>query len=1035
MVARKPAALVLFTCLLAMWYAQPHVHAATLLDPPPVQWKRSFPDIAAGWVLERDDKTLWLLAGGRVASILGLTSEGQLRSTIELDRCVGRSFAATRDGGFVVTGYISGESPTRTELFVLKLDASGRSQWQRSFTLDDWAEGVFVDERAGGGYIAIGTSRLNREPYGSSIIILATDPTGAPIWQKRFTGLRRAEAHGAHRTSEGGYVVVGTTQSDAFGGDDVLYVLRITATGGVVWERHFGEIRYHVAGRVVVTRDGGCLIAASANRIDGSAYGGSVLLKLNSAGGTVWRKTLDSVGSEAFHVHWFASVEELTDGGFLLGGMRAVGAVGQQRVGLLGCAIRTNSLGEPVWVWLSDPAPAEPPAVMRLQIAIARATVDGGFAIVVNKGIDEGTGYRGLGCDVVKLRATTANRPPNLPANLAQVLPDGTALPVGGLTASSTVVFRATVSDPDGDQVKLQVELRRLDELGGGFDETRGGLKDGSFVSSGSQSVATASGLIDGAYHWRARAVDGKGATSSWVEFGGNPTSATDFQISTIAQFRSGDKVRCIAASLVIIDHNDAQIGTVSVGYAGIIQGERRVAELSGSHQILWRVEWKWRLDDNGYDVELLRGERLVGWCREEWLLRDDVYWLAKVMTNEADVGVANEKERTGVGWVVLNRIARPARFPRDPSAPMGVVQQLALAGFAPYWTRPHKEPSNVDIIRLAERLLSPNPPSDPTYGGDHFFSPRSMGQTGDDVYPVPKTGGLKARYPFWAKPHGPQGWSLLSEETESYVTAAADGSKAMQWVHLPDIRPWYFMFYRPYVYALTLRLGSAAELRVIDEAGRISGVVAGVALTEIPGSAVTADAVTVPYPSGRYFYEVHGCAEGLYELTASLATVEGTQVVCVQRMPVRLRSIHRYDVQWEVVARGEKGVTLRIDQNGDGVFEREVQAGSEIRGEDIGVIPTGSFVNHGPNPVPAEGCTFWFKLPEGTRSATLLVYSAAGRLVAELSLDPRSSRYPSVGRWGPVDQSGNPLANGPYVYVLIADGKVIGQGKMVIQR
>ncbi|MGC9019511.1 MAG: hypothetical protein ACP5LJ_07470, partial [Candidatus Bipolaricaulaceae bacterium] len=69
------------------------------------------------------------------------------------------------------------------------------------------------------------------------------------------------------------------------------------------------------------------------------------------------------------------------------------------------------------------------------------------------------------------------------------------------------------------------------------------------------------------------------------------------------------------------------------------------------------------------------------------------------------------------------------------------------------------------------------------------------------------------------------------------------------------------------------------------------------------------------------------------------------------------------------------------------------------------------------------------------TQSAKLLIYNAAGRLVAEIQLDPATTRYPATGRWNPVDRNGVPLANGPYVYVLIADGRVIGWGKMVIQR
>jgi len=101
------------------------------------------------------------------------------------------------------------------------------------------------------------------------------------------------------------------------------------------------------------------------------------------------------------------------------------------------------------------------------------------------------------------------NQPPHQPINLSQFKADGaTAIPVGGTTNESTVVFKGRVSDPDGDQVKLQIELRRLDEYSGEFDETTGGLKESNFVESGSEAVAYAYELVNGDYHWRARTID-----------------------------------------------------------------------------------------------------------------------------------------------------------------------------------------------------------------------------------------------------------------------------------------------------------------------------------------------------------------------------------------------------------------------------------------------------------------------------------------------------------------------------------------------
>ncbi|RLB01981.1 MAG: hypothetical protein DRG83_09270 [Deltaproteobacteria bacterium] len=97
--------------------------------------------------------------------------------------------------------------------------------------------------------------------------------------------------------------------------------------------------------------------------------------------------------------------------------------------------------------------------------------------------------------------------------------------------------------------MKLQVELRRLDELGGGFDETQGGLKESDFVASGEQATCSASGLIPADYHWRARAIDEHDLASGWVEFGDNPTSATDFTVQAVTDTTPPALVQDFSAS------------------------------------------------------------------------------------------------------------------------------------------------------------------------------------------------------------------------------------------------------------------------------------------------------------------------------------------------------------------------------------------------------------------------------------------------------------------------------------------------------
>ena len=123
------------------------------------------------------------------------------------------------------------------------------------------------------------------------------------------------------------------------------------------------------------------------------------------------------------------------------------------------------------------------------------------------------------------------NRPPGSPTNLIQFKPDSTTqIPVGSTVSDQSLIFKGYLSDPDGDKVKLQIELRRVDEYAGSFQNRF--TQEGNLINSDNQADTAAYGLINGNYHWQARTMDEHGLSSDWVGFGSNPDSDVDFSIS-----------------------------------------------------------------------------------------------------------------------------------------------------------------------------------------------------------------------------------------------------------------------------------------------------------------------------------------------------------------------------------------------------------------------------------------------------------------------------------------------------------------------
>ncbi|MGA2384408.1 MAG: invasin domain 3-containing protein, partial [Gemmatimonadales bacterium] len=120
----------------------------------------------------------------------------------------------------------------------------------------------------------------------------------------------------------------------------------------------------------------------------------------------------------------------------------------------------------------------------------------------------------------------TRPRPPASPDTLSQLAADlSTVVPAGGAVAQNTIVFRASLADPDQDSVRLDVEVQPLAVAFSGVPTAASAV-----VASGSRATVVVNNLSNYTpYHWQARAVDRTGRSSAWVPFG---SGAADFRIA-----------------------------------------------------------------------------------------------------------------------------------------------------------------------------------------------------------------------------------------------------------------------------------------------------------------------------------------------------------------------------------------------------------------------------------------------------------------------------------------------------------------------
>jgi len=134
----------------------------------------------------------------------------------------------------------------------------------------------------------------------------------------------------------------------------------------------------------------------------------------------------------------------------------------------------------------------------------------------------------------------------------------------------------------------------------------------------------------------------------------------------------------------------------------------------------------------------------------------------------------------------------------------------------------------------------------------------------------------------------------------------------------------------------LAADLGSPAELRVYDSQDRITGMTNGVEKIEIPYSTYYENIVVILAPADSYKYEVVGTGEGSYSLMIINGTVQEIATFNATDIPTSASAIHRYTIDWVTLTRGGKGVTVQIDSNGDGIFEKAFTSDNELTRDEF---------------------------------------------------------------------------------------------------
>jgi len=163
----------------------------------------------------------------------------------------------------------------------------------------------------------------------------------------------------------------------------------------------------------------------------------------------------------------------------------------------------------------------------------------------------------------------------------------------------------------------------------------------------------------------------------------------------------------------------------------------------------------------------------------------------------------------------------------------------------------------------------------------------------------------------------------------------------------------------------------SPGEFRVYDSQERATGLINGEIREGVPLSSYDREnnIVIIPFSYDSYRYEVAGTDVGSYGLKIVFPEGEILNSFTAVDIPTTASTTHQYTIDWDAFPEGEKGVTLQIDADGDGVFEKAVIADNDLTYDEF-ILQTETIIDFDPDTLNLESkgefATVYIELPAG---------------------------------------------------------------------
>jgi len=234
-------------------------------------------------------------------------------------------FKETFDKGFIITGQIKASHQYDSDVFLLKTDSSGNTEWYKTYgyiaTID---RGFSVIQTPDSGYVIGGDSYKAGMDYSGDAYLIKTDKYGNKIWDKFLGGTKSDLCAYVVLSYDSNYIVgysYAYRQNLPASAKTTISIVKVSPLKQIIWGKTFWIHPDNTVMNIIELNDHSIVVVGLSWVIDTiNQVGGlhSFIMKLSETGDSLWYRDyshIPEVSNDIFN--FIYDIKPTNDGGFI----------------------------------------------------------------------------------------------------------------------------------------------------------------------------------------------------------------------------------------------------------------------------------------------------------------------------------------------------------------------------------------------------------------------------------------------------------------------------------------------------------------------------------------------------------------------------------------------------------------------------------------------------------------------------------------------------------------------------------------------